>query len=109
MKEYTNLTFSVVTYGEKGSVCLTNDTPEKIMTPAWIPTGKSVIDTTGAGDAFNAGVVLGFSEKWPMRDTLEFAAMIAGYNVCGLGPRGGLPTTETKLPTFAELKEKLKV
>ena len=116
MTEHANLKFSVVTYGEKGSICFER-VGEGAAAPvrehkeaAWIPTGKKVVDTTGAGDAFNAGVVLGYAEgRWQMAQILEFAAMIAGYNVCELGPRKGLPSTQIQLKDFLGLKETLNV
>ena len=44
-----------------------------------------------------------------MAQILEFAAMIAGYNVCELGPRKGLPSTGILLKDFFGLRETLKV
>lgn len=44
-----------------------------------IPT--EVFDTTGAGDAFNAGVIYGFSHEWSPRRILRFASAVATLTI----------------------------
>jgi len=41
----------------------------------------SPVDTTGAGDSFRAGIIVGRLSEWPMDKTLEFASALAAI-VC---------------------------
>lgn len=50
-----------------------------------------VLDTTGAGDAFHAGLIYGLLiEKWALRRAGLFASALAALNCTNLGARGGL-------------------
>lgn len=54
-----------------------------------------VVDTTGAGDAFHAGLIYGLLlEDWPLRRVGLFASALAALNCTGLGARGGLVSRE---------------
>jgi sulfofructose kinase len=48
------------------------------------------VDTTGAGDIFHAGIVLGLLEEWPLHRILEFSCAAAGLNCTAPGARGGI-------------------
>jgi ribokinase/sulfofructose kinase len=49
------------------------------------------VDTTGAGDAFHAGLIYGsLLAGWPLRRAGSFASALAALNCTGLGARGGL-------------------
>jgi len=50
-----------------------------------------ILDTTGAGDAFHAGLIYGLLIKnWALRQAGLFASALAALNCTGLGARGGL-------------------
>jgi sulfofructose kinase len=53
-----------------------------------------VVDSTGAGDIFHAGVIYGVLHGWPPSDTLRFAAAAAALKCEQLGGRPGIPTLE---------------
>lgn len=57
-----------------------------------------VVDTTGAGDSFNAGFLHGYLEGWEMGDTLDLG------NACGALSAGAVGGT-TVQPTLGEAKE----
>ena len=63
----------ILTLGEKGCLWVNKDRTEKI--PAFKL--SQVVDSTGAGDAFNAGFATALSEKKSITDALKFA------NACG--------------------------
>jgi ribokinase/sulfofructose kinase len=49
------------------------------------------VDTTGAGDAFHAGLIYGLLlQDWPLPRAGQFASALAALNCTGLGARGGL-------------------
>jgi len=57
-----------------------------------------VVDTTGAGDAFNAGLAYSLAQKKPIREAVAFAVQVSALAVTKFGAQGGMPT-------LAEVKE----
>jgi sulfofructose kinase len=56
------------------------------------------VDTTGAGDAFHAGLIYGLLlQEWSLRRAGLFASALAALNCTGLGARGGLASREEVL------------
>ena len=53
-----------------------------------------VVDTTGCGDVFHAGVVEGLLAGWTLERTFDFAAWAAGATATRLGARAGIPARE---------------
>ncbi|MCM8749141.1 carbohydrate kinase family protein [Thermomicrobiaceae bacterium CFH 74404] len=51
-----------------------------------------VVDTTGAGDAFAAGIVYGLLRRWEPARLGQFANAMGALAVRALGARAGLPT-----------------
>ncbi|WP_299949476.1 carbohydrate kinase family protein [uncultured Ruegeria sp.] len=54
-----------------------------------------VIDTTGCGDSFTAGVITGVSKGWSLRETAGFANAVAAHVAQGLGSQGILRDFDT--------------
>lgn len=68
----------VVTDGPRGATGIDAATGEECTVPALdVP----VRDPTGAGDCFDAGVIVGTLRGWPLRERLAFAALVAGLAV----------------------------
>ncbi|MEM4723847.1 MAG: carbohydrate kinase family protein [Candidatus Hadarchaeum sp.] len=82
----------VTTLGEKGCKCFTAE-------GQWYVPGfqVSVVDTTGAGDAFHGAFIYGLLQGWPLEDTATFANAVAALNSTALGGRAGLPRLEQVL------------
>jgi len=72
----------VVKLGARGSKILVNS--DVISAPAF---NVRVIDTTGAGDAFNAGFIAGLSYGLSLNETLIFANAVAAMKVAKEGAR----------------------
>lgn len=53
-----------------------------------------VVDTTGAGDAFTAGLAVALSRGRPLDEAVAWAVAVGAIATEGLGARGSLPTTE---------------
>ncbi len=51
---------------------------------------EGVVDATGAGDVFRAGMLYGFEKGWELALCLQFAAAAAALNCQGIGAIGGL-------------------
>ncbi|GAB6152787.1 ribokinase [Desulfosporosinus burensis] len=51
-----------------------------------------VVDTTGAGDAFNAGLAYALAQKKSIREAAEFAVQVSALAVTRFGAQGGMPT-----------------
>lgn len=67
----------VVTQGAEGSSIYTSERNYQIG----IAIPNQVLDPTGAGDAFRAGIVVGYANQWGWKRTGQLAATIASYAV----------------------------
>ena len=79
----------VVTLGARGSLVVRRD-------GAAIIPGIEVkaVDTTGAGDTFNAAFVYATLHRLPLKERLQFANAAGALSVMGMGPRGKLPSVD---------------
>jgi len=82
----------IIKKGGQGSTAYING--EKYEQPVF---PVKVVDTTGAGDAFDAGYLYGILEKWPIEKTLRFASAVAAIKVSRKGARS--------IPTRQEVEE----
>ncbi|WP_059103021.1 sugar kinase [Shouchella shacheensis] len=76
--------------GEKGSVGYYNG---EIVEAAPVKASK-IADTVGAGDGFDAGMIYGFLQGWPLSRMLTFANTIGSMVVSIVGDNEGLPYLE---------------
>ena len=79
--------FVVIKRGERGA--LGARAGEVVEVPA-IPT--TVVDTTGAGDSFDAGFLSAFLENEPLEEALRFAAACGALSTLTPGGTEGQPT-----------------
>src|ERR1043166_77149 len=78
-----------VTLGSEGSLFLCED--ESIEAPAFeVPNGCK--DTTGAGDAFRAGLLYGLLSSESIENSARYANAVAALSCRKTGARDGLPT-----------------
>jgi len=82
-----NLRAAVVSRGALGSIAVTRG--ERIEAPAF---AVDVVDTTGAGDAFAAGIAWGMAHRWPWADTLRLANAVGALSTRALGGQASLPS-----------------
>ena len=76
----------IITLGDKG--LFYSDGKEEIYLKA---KSVKVIDTTGAGDAFNGGLAFSLLNKRPIKDCLEIANKVAGLSTTKLGAGDSMP------------------
>jgi len=79
----------VITRGRHGALALTRHSQAEH--PGFT---VDVVDTTGAGDCFNAAFLVGYRRGWKLEETLAFANAAGALSVTKMGPRAGLPTPE---------------
>jgi ribokinase len=94
------ITAIIVTLGRKGAFLLTSEHNE-IIQPLHV---SSVVDTTGAGDAFSAGFIFGLLQEFSLdfkhlRNYVKIGNFVAGQCIQKLGARNGIPRRE-KLDGF---------
>lgn len=84
------ISYIAVKQGENGSVGYYQN---ELIKADPVPPRKTV-DTVGAGDGFDAGVIYGILHDWPLKKTLEFANTIGSMVVSVSGDNEGLPYLE---------------
>jgi len=87
LSKYPNKLF--VTEGETG--VRYHDGQAEVVVPTY---KVEVVDTTGAGDTFNAAFAVALAEGNPIHKSLEFANRAASLSVTKFGAQGGMPTRE---------------
>ena len=81
---------SFVTRSEQGSVAVAAD---KIYSVPAAPCGQ-VVDTTGAGDQYAAGVLFGLTRNLPLQTCAELGALAAAEVIGHFGPRAQVSLKE---------------
>ncbi|MFX1535153.1 MAG: carbohydrate kinase family protein [Promethearchaeota archaeon] len=85
----------IMTLGAEGVLLTTRE--DQRLFPAFIV--ENVVDTTGAGDAFNAGFITAFLKGCQLEECIKRGQVTAAIKIQGLGAQKPLPTT-TQLDTF---------
>ena len=83
----TNLRTAVMSGGDSGCRIATRD--QQWQVPAF---DVDVLDATGAGDAFAAGIAWGMALRWPWERTGTFANALGALATRGFGAQVTLPT-----------------
>lgn len=71
----------IVTMGGRGALVLHEDGAEDVVPPVEV----DVVDTTGAGDAFNAGLAVALAEGKPLEQAVAFASCTGALACTRLG------------------------
>ena len=81
----------VITLGERGAFFANAN--EAFLCP--VATLKTpVVDTTGAGDAFNAGLAVALMENVSVQEAMAFASATAGLSTTKIGTAKAMPSRE---------------
>jgi ribokinase len=81
-----NVRAAVMSRGNRGCRIVTRD--EDLDIPSF---SVEAIDTTGAGDAFAAGIAWGMALRWPWDETGRFANAVGALSTRGIGAQTSLP------------------
>jgi sulfofructose kinase len=82
----------VVTLGREGAVALDGD--RFLLSPGF---AVKAVDTTGSGDVFRAGFIVGVLNGWSIERTLRLANAAAALSCTRLGAMTGIPALEDAL------------
>ncbi|MDQ0086878.1 ribokinase [Paenibacillus anaericanus] len=101
IQEWQNLhhhsTMIIVTRGKQGCSYLLNDNVVTVTPP-----NVDVIDTVGAGDAFNGGLAYGLASDWDISRCIDFAVKVSATAVTRFGAQNGMPTQDDVLQITAK-------
>jgi ribokinase len=78
----------VITLGENGAYVRNSEIRQHV--PAF-DMGDKVLETTGAGDAFNGGFAHALAEGMPLIDAVRFGSATAAISVTRLGTAPAMP------------------
>jgi sugar/nucleoside kinase (ribokinase family) len=81
---------TIVTFGENGCFVAERDRKGEPATHVPAYTIEEVIDSTGAGDIFRAGLIRGYLQGWDIITTAKFASAAAALNCAKMGGWGGV-------------------
>ena len=81
-----------VKHGAGGAVAMRGAWEYEVAEASVLPV--DVVDTTGAGDSFDAGFLYGTLAGWSLRDTLELGVACGSLSVTGIGGTTAQPTLE---------------
>ncbi|WP_145021080.1 ribokinase [Paenibacillus sp. Y412MC10] len=87
LRRYPNKLF--ITEGSSGVRYF--DGQEEVVIPSY---KVEAVDTTGAGDTFNAAFAVALAEGKPIADSVRFANRAASLSVMKFGAQGGMPTRQ---------------
>lgn len=66
----------------------------------------TAIDTTGCGDGFTAGVIVGLAKDWPLEKSVRFASAVGAKIALGLGSLGDLKSFDDTLDAMRSVPVK---
>ena len=81
----------IITLGEKGAYFANAN--ETFSSPI-ANLSNPVIDTTGAGDAFNGGFAVALTENKSIKDAISFASATAGLSTTKIGTANSMPNRD---------------
>ncbi|MEZ4666412.1 MAG: carbohydrate kinase family protein [Anaerolineae bacterium] len=87
LRSLAHIPFVAVKTGARGG---TAQHKQETVQAASIPV--SVIDTTGAGDSFDAGFIYGYLNHWTAKQSLQLACICGSLSTRGIGGTAAQPT-----------------
>ena len=88
---------AVVKIGSEGSVYCAKGSKEVLCVPAY---QTKVVETTGAGDSFNAGFLYGHIKGWEIGECMKLGNAVGALSVMRAGGSDNCPTLEEALDTI---------
>lgn len=92
LEHFSSIPTLAVKLGSKGGLAKQKD--KTVTAP---PLNVRVVDTTGAGDTFDAGFLYGYLNKWSLEKSLQLACACGSLSTQGIGGTAAQPTLEEAL------------
>lgn len=86
----------VTTLGASGSAYLNDEGKVSTLAGYRVPT----VDTTGAGDCYNAGLAVAITKGQTLKEAVDYAGLVSALAVTKFGAQAGMPT-EVEVQHFA--------
>lgn len=90
----------ITTLGAQGSAYLADDGRLRKLPGYKVP----VVDTTGAGDCYNAGLALSVAAGQSLEEAVGFASLVSALAVTKFGAQAGMPTKAETMRLVGEQK-----
>ncbi|MNN71913.1 Ribokinase [compost metagenome] len=90
----------VTTLGSSGSAYLNEDGKVCTISGYKVP----AVDTTGAGDCYNAGLAIAITQGKSLDKAVDYAGLVSALAVTKFGAQAGMPTEEEVQHFAAEQK-----
>jgi ribokinase len=87
---------AIITLGKRGALLRTQD--RSVHVPA-VSAGP-VVETTGAGDAFNGGFAAALARGYPALEAVKFGCAVAGVSVTRAGTAPSMPSFEEAMALY---------
>ena len=87
----------LVKLGSEGALLRESRADGEVLRTAAFPIGEELLDTTGAGDSFDAGFVAGFLAGRPLPEAVRLACVCGALSTRALGGTDAQPTMEEAL------------
>jgi ribokinase len=84
----------ILTKGENGCSVFAKQDNYTMRVPASLRSRFKVVDPTGAGDSFSAGLVKGLLEGWALKEAISFGQAAACITCSRMGTSPAFPTLE---------------
>jgi len=81
----------ILTKGEEGCVVHTREGSHVMLVPSSLRVKFKVVDPTGAGDSFSAGLIKGLLEGWELKKAVSFGQVAACITCSRVGASPALP------------------
>jgi sugar/nucleoside kinase (ribokinase family) len=102
LEQLSDVPTLAVKLGSKGGLAKQKD---KVVTA--LPLGIKVVDTTGAGDTFDAGFLYGYLKSWTLEKSLQLACACGSLSTQGVGGTGAQPTLKEALAALENQQRKM--
>jgi len=94
----------IVTKGSEGCEVYTLEGSSAMPVPKTLQTQFKVVDTTGAGDSFSAGVMKALLLEWEFKKAVEYGQVAAAITCSRVGATPAFPTGDEVESVFQSLK-----
>ena len=94
----------IITKGSEGCEAYTRKERFTMPVPIKLKTKFKIVDPTGAGDGFSAGLIKGLLKGWSLKKAMSYGQVVAAITCSRLGATPAFPTVEEVEDIFESTK-----